>query len=90
MDIKEIEQMPEFKHDIDAVTWSKLSESDRHLAEALSVSRQELRWVCEKTIIAHNLAVQTYAKLSKFILWLLSTIGLVILEEIVRRNFMPQ
>lgn len=87
MDLKEIDQMPEFECDIDPVTLSKLTPGDRLLAEAFSKLRQEVRWLGEKTIIAHNLAVQTQATLMALVKWGGGTIGVIIVEEIFRHLF---
>jgi hypothetical protein len=84
MDLKEIEKMPEFECDIDPVTLSKLTPGDRLLAEAFSKLRQEVRWLGEKTITAHNLAVQTQASLMSLVKWCGATLGVIIVEEIAR------
>lgn len=59
MDLEETKGMPEFEHDIDSYTYSNIPEQYRALAETISKLRQEVRWLAEKTVIAHNLAVQT-------------------------------
>lgn len=84
MDIKEIEKMPEFECDIDPVTLSKLTPGDRLLAEAFSKLRQEVRWLGEKTVIAHNLAVQTHERFVTFAKWIGAAVGVAIVEEIFR------
>lgn len=84
MEIKEIDHMPEFECDIDPVTFSKLSSSDQLLAEAFSKLRQEVRWLAEKTVVAHNLAVQTNDRIYTTVKWLAGTIGLAVIEEVIR------
>lgn len=81
MDLHEIQEMPEFEADIDALTLSKLNEPDRLLAIGMSKLRQEVRWVGEKTIIAHNLSIQNARFIKRFggpitlLFWALTAAG---------------
>jgi hypothetical protein len=76
LDLEEIRDMPEFEHDIDPHTMSKLSESDRFMAVTLSKLRQEVRWTGERALLAYNLGVQNAKYIdsvkapSKFLLWI--------------------
>lgn len=83
MDLKEIsDDMPRFECDIDPVTFSRLGEADRLLASTMSILRQEVRYLNQKVVIAHNLAIQHEAARrsfmgipTKFIAWLISAAG---------------
>lgn len=75
MDIREIEGMPDFQHDIDALTWSRIPTDQHPLASTISQLRQEVRWVGEKTIIAHNLSIQTAQMLKRSLIFIATTLG---------------
>jgi hypothetical protein len=85
MDIKEIDNVPEFECDIDPVTLSKLSEGDKLMAVSFSKLRQEIRWIGEKTVIAHNMSIQIHATFIALLKWGGASIGVIIVEEVVRR-----
>lgn len=82
MEIEEIKEVPEFDHDIEPNLYEMIPQKQRPLAETISKLRQEVRWGNQKTIIAHNLAVQTarlqqrviYAALGGGALWILTKV----------------
>lgn len=72
---EEIKEMPEFDHDIDPYTYGKIPPEFRDLAETISKLRQEVRWVGDKTILAHNLATQTAVMLKRLVIFIATTLG---------------
>lgn len=87
MNIKEIDDMPTFVHDIDPSTWSRIPVEQQPLAETISLLRQEVRWVARVTIVAHNLAVQTEHKMVQVGLFVGITLGGWGLVEIAKAIF---
>jgi hypothetical protein len=61
-----IDHVPEFKHDIDEHTLSKLNVGERYLAMELSKIRKELRWSSETALKAYNKAMENDEIISKW------------------------
>ncbi len=91
MELRELsEDFPDFDHDLDLDTLSKIPEKDRQLAITLSVYRRQIQYWSSKTVTAYNLAVQHQNRFEqgqktllgipvKFVAWLsTSTIGAII------------
>jgi hypothetical protein len=66
MTLEPIKEMPEFDHDVDPLLLAKLSDAEKYVVTNMSKMRQEQRWVAEKTIVAHNLAVEHEAFMRKY------------------------
>lgn len=58
MSLEPIKEMPDFDHDVDPMILARLNEAERYMVTNMSKMRQEQRWIAEKTILAHNLAVE--------------------------------
>jgi hypothetical protein len=84
MDLEEIKEMPEFAHNIDPYTYSKIPPEFKELAETISQLRQEVRWVGVHTVIAHNLSVQTARMFRNILIFVAITIAGWGIVEIVK------
>jgi hypothetical protein len=83
MDIEEIKDVPEFDHDIEPNLYELIPLKQRPLAETISKLRQEVRWGTQKTIIAHNLGVQTARLQQRVIYAICASAGLFLLTKLM-------
>jgi hypothetical protein len=49
-----IKEVPHFKHDLDDLTLSKLTDAEKYIVTALSEIRQHQRWNSEKVMESYN------------------------------------
>lgn len=97
MNDEKIDRVPDFKHDIDSLTLSKLGTGERYLAIELSKIRKELRWSSETALSAHNLSVENHKVISKWrrlyespvniFFWILGITIVAIISAITTRWF---
>ena len=66
MQSERITKVPEFGHDIDELTLSKLDPGERYLAIELSKLRKELRWASETARQGYNLGIESQQTISKW------------------------
>lgn len=66
MSLEQIKEMPDFDHDVDPMLLAKLNDAERYMVTNMSKVRQEVKWIAEKTIVAHNLAVEHEAFMKKY------------------------
>lgn len=61
-----IDKVPEFTHDIDELTLSRLDPGEQYLAKELSKMRKELRWASETARQGYNKGVDNEKVVSKW------------------------
>lgn len=66
MNEKIIERVPEFSHELDEHTLSKLDPGERYLAIELSKLRKEIRWASETARQGFNLGLENNKIISKW------------------------
>ncbi len=53
-----IKEIPTFKHEIDDISLSKMTEAEKYIVTTISEMKQMVRWGCGVAMTAHNLAVE--------------------------------
>lgn len=87
-------ELPTFTSDIDPITQSKLSETDRLLANSMSITRQQLNHYGSLAIAAYNLSVQNAQKIEssektlmgipvKIFLWMMAALGGALASKVI-------
>lgn len=86
MDYREIEKVPEFRHDIDESLLAKLSPDDplKSVLINSNIIRQQSRWSCDVALKAFNLSIQLEAKLERAQRWLMVLVVGMLVAALVK------
>lgn len=89
MEYKEIDQVPDFKPDIEEALLAKLSHDDplKSVLLTTNITRQQVRWTCDTAVKAFNLSIQNERKLQHAQIWLVVLVVGALLAGVIKYLF---